>query len=82
MGILGLLAGAAIGTTLGILFAPRSGKETRKVIKQRAKKAKKDIAEMVDKVRSKAGAGMDAAEDAAKDVTAKAKRATETVRQN
>jgi gas vesicle protein len=33
---IGLMVGAAIGLTLGILFAPDSGKETRRKIKQKA----------------------------------------------
>ena len=28
--------GAAVGATLGVLFAPRSGKETRKILKEKA----------------------------------------------
>lgn len=32
----GLLAGTAIGTVLGLLIAPRSGKHTRKVLKKSA----------------------------------------------
>ena len=32
----GLLAGTALGTILGLLVAPRSGKHTRKVIKKSA----------------------------------------------
>ncbi len=30
----GLLIGGAIGTVIGILFAPRSGKETRRMLKE------------------------------------------------
>ncbi len=32
----GLIVGSAIGTAAGILFAPRSGKETRQVLKKSA----------------------------------------------
>ena len=34
---LGALIGAAAGAIAGILFAPRSGKETRKIIGEKAK---------------------------------------------
>lgn len=34
--VLGLLAGAAIGSLLGVLFAPEKGCETRKRIKRKA----------------------------------------------
>lgn len=50
-GILGLLAGAAIGATLGILFAPRSGKETRDIIGRKVRDTKDDVDEMIDKAR-------------------------------
>ncbi|APV43896.1 YtxH-like protein [Dehalogenimonas formicexedens] len=32
----GLLAGAAIGISLGLLYAPRSGVETREMLRKRA----------------------------------------------
>lgn len=50
-GILGFLAGAAVGATLGVLFAPRSGKETRERLVRRAQDAKDDLDELIDKGR-------------------------------
>jgi gas vesicle protein len=39
------LAGAAIGATLGILFAPKSGEETRELIARRASESGRDLAD-------------------------------------
>ncbi|HRH37422.1 MAG TPA: YtxH domain-containing protein, partial [Flavobacteriales bacterium] len=64
-GIFGFLAGAAVGATLGILFAPRSGKETRAIIARRANTAKDDLDELVDKGREQWSKAKGKAADAA-----------------
>ena len=50
--------GAAVGAALGLLFAPKTGKETRKVIKEKAndllEKAKEiDVQEVKDTIEEK-----------------------------
>jgi gas vesicle protein len=50
-GILGFLAGAVVGAAAGVLLAPDSGKETRKKISKKAKGAKEDMNEYVEKAR-------------------------------
>lgn len=54
----GILAGLAAGAALGLLFAPKSGKETRADIKKKAdeaaKKGKALYEEYSDKVESEA----------------------------
>jgi gas vesicle protein len=41
--VFALVAGAALGAAIGILYAPESGEKTRKKIKKQAKKAKKEL---------------------------------------
>lgn len=51
------LGGAIIGGTLGVLFAPESGDETRKKIKEALEKrginlSKDDLEDLVDEIKS------------------------------
>jgi gas vesicle protein len=46
---IGLIAGAAIGAGLGLLFAPQAGKKTRKEIMDRAEDFTDDVKERVEK---------------------------------
>ena len=54
---LGLLAGIAVGATLGILFAPEKGGETRKKISKKsdayAKELEEKFSDFVDSLSSK-----------------------------
>ncbi len=51
----GLVLGAAIGLALGILYAPKSGAETRYILKEQAHEAKDKAEEVIDMVKEKAG---------------------------
>lgn len=51
--VLGLLAGTAIGATLGILFAPDKGSITRQRLSEEAINAKDNLATKASEVRSK-----------------------------
>lgn len=51
-GILGFLAGAAIGAAIGVLFAPRSGKETRERMAGNARATKDDLDEFINEARA------------------------------
>ncbi|GJH41302.1 hypothetical protein RCZ04_18520 [Capnocytophaga sp. HP1101] len=55
--LLGLAAGAAIGVTLGILFAPDKGKNTREKIKDtvsdKAEKLKEQLDRLTESVKEK-----------------------------
>lgn len=48
------LSGAAIGAGLAFLFAPQSGKETRRQIKDFSEKLGNDVKENVEKISEKA----------------------------
>jgi len=51
----GLVLGAAIGLALGILYAPKSGAETRYILKEQAHEAKDKAEEVIGMVKEKAG---------------------------
>lgn len=45
--LVGLIIGGLVGVTLGILFAPKSGKETRADIARKAKEGYKQASEKI-----------------------------------
>jgi gas vesicle protein len=55
---IGVLAGAVIGGTIALLYAPESGKETRKLIKDKAvdvvDAAKERTSDIIDSVKNAA----------------------------
>ncbi|NHJ85994.1 MAG: YtxH domain-containing protein [Asgard group archaeon] len=59
----GFLMGAAIGAVVGIAYAPKSGRETRALLKEKAE-------EVAEKARETAEKAMEAAEKATQNVLA------------
>lgn len=51
---LAFVAGGLIGATLGVLFAPQAGVETREKIKERAEEAREKLRGAVETMRDKA----------------------------
>jgi gas vesicle protein len=50
--IAAFLTGAAVGSLLGVLFAPASGRETRERITRTVRSGKEDLDELIDKGRA------------------------------
>lgn len=57
--VLGLLAGAAIGSLLGVLFAPEKGCETRKRVRRKAEELLDEASEQYELLSEKAKKGVD-----------------------
>jgi len=49
--VVGFVIGAVTGVVLGLLFAPRSGEETREILKEKARDIKEQVTEAAKKVR-------------------------------
>jgi len=71
-GFLTFLSGAVIGAALGIIFAPQSGKETRKQLRDVSEKTGDEIKVRYESVSSETKKGIDAikkvTEDAVKNI--------------
>jgi gas vesicle protein len=63
-----LLIGAAVGAGVALLYAPVSGKETRKLIRRKAGDARDSVAEASGQVRDKVVGASETVADAARDV--------------
>jgi gas vesicle protein len=53
--LLGLLAGAAIGGAIMFFYAPRSGKETREMLKNKAMETRDLLQERAEEMRDRLG---------------------------
>lgn len=51
----GLLAGAAIGAAIALLYAPQKGEDTRRQIKEKIQELEGELIKMRDKLKEKGG---------------------------
>jgi gas vesicle protein len=67
--LLWFLAGAAIGSTIALLYAPQSGRETRRIIKKKTREGREAVTDsgrdLMDKGRDLYEKGRRVADDAA-----------------
>ena len=49
--LVGLIVGAVVGLAIGFLYAPRSGEETRELLKEKADLAKEKASELSQKAK-------------------------------
>ena len=52
--IIGFMVGAAVGAAIGFLYAPKPGKETRALLKEKAMEAKEKAGEVAEKTKEAA----------------------------
>ena len=76
----GLLAGAAIGGVLALLYAPQSGKETREMIKQRAATARDRVGDYAEEVKEYASGAVERVKEGASEASRKGHAAIEALK--
>ncbi len=76
-GIGPLFLGLALGTGIALLFAPRSGADTRRLIRKKAGEAKDAVADVVDEVAGTVTDGITRAKESVEDRLDSARDAVE-----
>lgn len=76
----GFLTGALVGAVAALLFAPRSGEETRRLLQERGIELKTHAEELTTQARSQAEAALMEARRQAEEAAAEARRRAEELR--
>lgn len=77
----GFLTGALVGAVVALLFAPRSGEETRRLLQERGIELKTRAGEVAAQARAQAEAALAEARRRAEEAAAEAQRRAEELRQ-
>lgn len=72
--LLGILGGVAIGATLGILFAPAKGSDTRKKIAEKGSDLKENFKDSLSKLSEKISKSVEGFKDEAEELIADAEQ--------
>ena len=67
--VIGFISGVVLGVSVGFLYAPQPGKETRAMLREKAEVAREKAKEIVDEAREKS-----------REIIAKAKRKAQEVK--
>jgi gas vesicle protein len=67
-----LMIGAAVGAGIALLYAPKTGRETRKLLRRKAEDAKESILETSEQLRDKVADTGETLRDAGRDIYRKA----------
>jgi gas vesicle protein len=70
---IGLLAGVIIGATIALLYAPKSGKETRQLIKNK-------VEEVIDSAKEKTSGVIDTVKEVASEANRKGRAAVQALK--
>jgi gas vesicle protein len=73
---IGLLVGAVIGGVIALLYAPKTGKETRQLVKDKVT----ELTEVVDAVKGKGTEVVDAVKESASEVSRKGQAAVKAMK--
>ncbi len=77
---IGLVTGVIIGGVIALLYAPKSGNETREMLKSKAKETRDTAVEIADHVKDLATETVDKAREGASEVSRKGQAAAHALK--